>query len=80
MKCGQNSVMSRTYASTPLQIQVKFATDASNTLDYLLGDLVTGELKDILYCTYNGDIDLIIKLPFINKYFLILFAQPKNIF
>ena len=31
----------------------------SDTLDFLIGGAITEGLRDILYCTYNGDLDLL---------------------
>ncbi len=33
----------------------------SDTLDYLIGDAITSGLQDILYNTYNGDLEILKK-------------------
>lgn len=38
---------------------IEFATLPGDELDYLIGDAVTAGLKDILYNTYNGDMELL---------------------
>lgn len=40
---------------------IEFATLPGDELDYLIGDVVTAGLKDILYNTYNGDMELLKK-------------------
>lgn len=35
-----------------------------DTLDFLIGDVVTDGLRDILYCTYNGDLQLLTQAIF----------------
>lgn len=38
---------------------IDFAVLPSDVLDYLIGDAVTSGFKDILYNTYNGDVELL---------------------
>lgn len=46
---------------------VELVTLPGEVLDYLIGDTTTSGLKDILYNTYNGDMDLI-KSTIMNEY------------
>ncbi len=53
----------------PLIMQL--ASVDSEVLDYLLGDAITENLADILYITYNGDLEIIkeaVKNPALNEY------------
>ncbi len=53
----------------PLIMQL--ASVDSEVLDYLLGDAITENLADILYITYNGDLESIkeaVKNPTLNEY------------
>lgn len=38
---------------------IELVTLSGDGLDYLIGDTITSDLKDILYNTYNGDIELL---------------------
>lgn len=40
---------------------MRFAALPDNQLDFLIGDTITSGLKDIIYNTYNGDIELLKK-------------------
>lgn len=46
---------------------MELATLPQELLDYLIGDVVTSGLKDVLYNTYNGDINLV-KNTIMNEY------------
>lgn len=41
---------------------IEFVSLDSDTLDYLIGDLITENLNDILYSTYDGNLDLLMKI------------------
>lgn len=40
---------------------IEFISMPEDELDYLIGDCVTSDLQDVLYNTYNGDMELLKK-------------------
>lgn len=53
------------------EIIMELASLPGEVLDYLIGDVITAGLKDVLYNTYNGDIILVkntVKNEFVNEF------------